>query len=450
MSVTNLTNTIWYLNETLGDSGWGSYDEITFNITFTSNENTYNSLYLYSDFSSPIDTCYINNDSTMVYDGWTATAHGRTPSWTNDNYRIIKIIGGGDVRNSIFIEWLENEAVQLKVDNLTNTTWIWRYIYFNEESFDDTYNLESKYNISFTSNSSNYTYISFSCNDPDMDIYDLWYCTTSTWQQGTWTKVLEAQLSYYDQNEYTWTWTNNNYKRITITGGTDVTNPNLIRWLTRYASLVTTYTYDLTQLSLTNEGVYQITGKANAVGCAASNWNGWVGYAVFPQLDTPTSVSVSNTTASFDAIDKAGQYEFFVDGQSIGTYSVTTSGYNVLLDLSTSAFGYGQDTYYATYIKVYDGTSNAGTLLASDISPTAPTTKDKSYIRELVNCQTGNIYIEWYCEYSDGMISEDWLQTGSSNCTVIHSSGSSETAQTTISITGNPAVIHMSAEGLLD
>lgn len=40
-----------------------------------------------------------------------------------------------------------------------------------------------------------------------------------------------------------------------------------------------------------------------------------------PQLDAPTNVSVSGTTATFDEVENAESYEFFVDGTSIGEYS---------------------------------------------------------------------------------------------------------------------------------
>lgn len=40
-----------------------------------------------------------------------------------------------------------------------------------------------------------------------------------------------------------------------------------------------------------------------------------------PQLDSPTNVSVSGTTATFDEVENAESYEFFVDDVSIGTYT---------------------------------------------------------------------------------------------------------------------------------
>ena len=44
-------------------------------------------------------------------------------------------------------------------------------------------------------------------------------------------------------------------------------------------------------------------------------------YSSQPQLDTPTNLSVTDTTASFDEVENAESYEFFVDDVSIGTYT---------------------------------------------------------------------------------------------------------------------------------
>ena len=56
-----------------------------------------------------------------------------------------------------------------------------------------------------------------------------------------------------------------------------------------------------------------------------SNANGNVSFTVageqaLPQLDTPTNLSVADTTASFDEVENATSYEFYVDDVSIGEY----------------------------------------------------------------------------------------------------------------------------------
>ena len=69
-------------------------------------------------------------------------------------------------------------------------------------------------------------------------------------------------------------------------------------------------------------------------------------YVVLPQLDTPTNVSVTGTEATFDEVQNAEQYEVYVDGTSIGSYT-PTSGYTVAISAGTSS---GWDVY------VYDAT----------------------------------------------------------------------------------------------
>jgi hypothetical protein len=49
-------------------------------------------------------------------------------------------------------------------------------------------------------------------------------------------------------------------------------------------------------------------------------------YSAEPQLSAPTNVSVSDTTASFDEVENAESYEFFVDGVSIGEYAPPSTG----------------------------------------------------------------------------------------------------------------------------
>ena len=64
--------------------------------------------------------------------------------------------------------------------------------------------------------------------------------------------------------------------------------------------------------------------------------NGSVLYESAPQLDTPTNLSVTDTTASFDEVENAESYEFFVDDVSIGEYS-TQTGYSVTITNNTDA-----------------------------------------------------------------------------------------------------------------
>lgn len=46
-------------------------------------------------------------------------------------------------------------------------------------------------------------------------------------------------------------------------------------------------------------------------------------YERLPQLATPSNLSISNSTLSFDAVENATSYEVFANNNSIGTQAVT-------------------------------------------------------------------------------------------------------------------------------
>lgn len=46
-------------------------------------------------------------------------------------------------------------------------------------------------------------------------------------------------------------------------------------------------------------------------------------YERLPQLATPSNLSISNSTLSFDAVENAMSYEIFADNNSIGEKTVT-------------------------------------------------------------------------------------------------------------------------------
>ena len=57
-----------------------------------------------------------------------------------------------------------------------------------------------------------------------------------------------------------------------------------------------------------------------------------------PKLDTPTGLSITDDTLTFDAVENAEQYEVFAGNTSLGTYSVQTGEIwllNETLDVST-------------------------------------------------------------------------------------------------------------------
>lgn len=94
--------------------------------------------------------------------------------------------------------------------DLTGTVWVFN----NSLSFPSN---AHTYNLSFVSNNVNYTSIYVS--DSDESWLDYRYTGTTTQSYTAWDG-----------------WTNNAYKTIEISGGTDTTNSNLILWLKENAT----------------------------------------------------------------------------------------------------------------------------------------------------------------------------------------------------------------------
>ena len=103
------------------------------------------------------------------------------------------------------------------------------------------------------------------------------------------------------------------------------------------------YTYDLTQLSLT-VGTHSITAKAKKAGYIDSDASNAVSYTVYPKIAPPSRNDVvtagagSYVSAKSSFIDEAEEYEYFIDGVSVGTAPLSFSvwGYSALMGQSGS------------------------------------------------------------------------------------------------------------------
>ena len=105
MSVANLTNTTWLINETINATSWLDEGDLF----FISNGNEYvgmypdnNNLYYYDDLGNDI----------KVYDA--------SSYWVNQNYRTVKITGGYNATSSNAIAWLEANAIQILPSKVLN------------------------------------------------------------------------------------------------------------------------------------------------------------------------------------------------------------------------------------------------------------------------------------------------------------------------------------------
>lgn len=133
---------------------------------------------------------------------------------------------------------------------------------------------------------------------------------------------------------------------------------------------------------LMSTGFHAITARAKAAGCKTSVSSNTIMYEAGPQLAIPTNVSVTGTEVSFDAVDNAETYEFFVDGQSIGTH-VPTSGYQVRIS------GSWYEGYPGDAVAVYDGTDSTGRLLTTILDSDDP-------FDVTVSVTSGYLYIDAY------------------------------------------------------
>lgn len=103
MAVTDLTNTMWIINETPSYSPFTGIETLL-GITFTSNNQTFTYIdFVDYHFSGVLQLSY---ESTGVY------SINEFDGWANTAYRTITITGGNDVTNATLIAWLQANAVQ--------------------------------------------------------------------------------------------------------------------------------------------------------------------------------------------------------------------------------------------------------------------------------------------------------------------------------------------------
>jgi len=146
--------------------------------------------------------------SEIYYTSGNSTLTVYSVSWnyrqTGYGYKYITLTGGDDIEDANFLTWLTANATQYTpVADLTNTTWDLNSSlsgFITLISYSGTY--RGDYSVNFTAGGNTYSALTW------YDTGELWYGSTVA---------------------YNGTWSTNN--TITITGGTDVTNAELINWL---------------------------------------------------------------------------------------------------------------------------------------------------------------------------------------------------------------------------
>ena len=361
MSVSNLTNTSWVFKT----SGLSLSSNLYFQIDFTSGPNTWdhiavdsNDLYYISDY---------NKYSEIVY----PVENEYATTWGSASDKTITITGGDDVTNSTLISWLESNAHQITVTNLTNTTWE------INDNFNIFKNQDGNFYINYNFGGIGYgsphveavmTQLSLSGVGPTENPYyfmptidgtcsamngqtDI---TPSDYASTVNGYIIDPSTGEYETNtvyifsdynapwDYGWTLSG---RTITILGGTDVTNAALINWLTDNATLsqqaLATVEYDgetLTSIPANTTVTFNTAGKLLTSSITVTTGSGGT---------TPTLISKSITVngtynAYSDSADGYSQVTVAVPGPSYTTTSRATasqvlSGYYFYYPNSSSA-----------------------------------------------------------------------------------------------------------------
>lgn len=189
--VTDLTNTAWYFCTTKTDGA----EAFHVNGILVVGNIEYEITGLACYFSLGRISYY--NGDTIVYTQYDA------------EYVTLIIDDGADVANSILISYLETNGIQLKVTDLTNTTW---YVPAGWEA-------EAEYGQFYIDNSVN------------SDVRSSFYIGHGF--DYDYVEIISIANSIYTPTVYT----SSIALTISITGGTDVTNPKLIAWLSQYGEL---------------------------------------------------------------------------------------------------------------------------------------------------------------------------------------------------------------------
>lgn len=269
-TITNLTNTTWYLSE-WSYSGTQQEYYVSGKLTAENTSKQLSSGTVLRLTSSAIVIDYMGlNTYTFTPNQW-FTFEFDTISTYNSSYDL-----------SVITTLFNDYGTQLKVTDLTNTTWYvpsgWSarsgYGHF---SIAGTYVKNSTSEASFNSFSIGYLF-----DGPDEVSIDSW-----------------VAFDTYGID------TNNQFS-LTITGGTDITNPKLIAWLETYG----------TQLKVTN--LTNTTWKINSTECVAGYGKFSLDMIVFEQsIVGYLGVGYSFDDSSFSPVATANSVEVYNDSDFI-------------------------------------------------------------------------------------------------------------------------------------
>ena len=253
MAITDLTGTTWYV-----PSGWSATSGLgEFNInghfkaTFSTGEaeNDFKALWL-----------GYNNPGLLA--NWLVIylASSGTTNYSSGTLFIFTFTGGDDVDDPDLISWLTTYGIQLKVTDLTNTTWNVAAGWEAEAGYGE-FNVTGR----LISQTCNFTAISI--GEDDGDYKDNYLCFTPYMAIG-----------------------NGEVANMSITGGTDIKNPKLIAWLSKWGELQVEEEGEAPPDDLTG---YTVTVPA-----------GWSCVASFGNFDIQADLFINGSSVGFiEAVD---------------------------------------------------------------------------------------------------------------------------------------------------
>ena len=248
----------------------------------------------------------------------------------------------------------------MAVSDLTNTTWVF-------DVGGVSYLNSTTYNITFTSNNAQYTSIKTQGNGEEF------------------TLIYNNNAVYYYEEPVIGEWTNEAYRTIEITGGTDATNATLITWLEANATqqVVSTGKTQLGTRAITKKmfGTREITKEVV---------NGVVVY----EKDTPSGYTI-NIIAGHEVTDATWgcntYFKFNSNSVSTSDYDGYVSEYGVLTGPSTytnvtsmafvsttnnmqqsSSVIYGSDSYHFSTSVVVIQINSSGNIYINGLENTGP------------------------------------------------------------------------------
>lgn len=318
----------------------------------------------YASVNVAVPTATIENNKSATLGGGTTVI---TPST------------GYDAMGQVTANVAELKMRPITTGNLVNTQWvIWQNLSLDLES------LVGTWHISFTS--ANTTYDSFVVED-NVQQFNITYVNS--------TSYIYTYVCTVDKSSESTYWQNEDCRFINITGGSDVTNANLINWFNNYADLCTPgyADFNLTLDIYGKEPVYTIRAQESGY-VTSQDYFTWLlpsGSLATPTIQSSSGiVTASIQTAGYITTGSSTQKTLQLTTKSTQTYTPTTTDQTILYgrwltgtqtikgDANLVAGNIKKDVSIFGVTGTYEGNNGIGTLLNTTSLGTISTTSTSS------------------------------------------------------------------------